>query len=73
VTVLSWLSRRLRRSPVGPANRETRRALARLSRPQRHALDRLAMELRRYPTSLVDELLDDLPAWQRTHLEERLR
>ena len=56
-----WISRR--RKPL-PVNRENRRALARLSRPDRHTVDRLTAKLRRLPLSERAAVVGQLPEWQ---------
>jgi hypothetical protein len=67
---LMWFYRKPSSDPV--ANRAARRALTRMSRPQRHIIEALTRRLRRLPVRERVEVLDRLPAWQRAYFEEQL-
>ena len=68
--MLTWLWSKAHPSPT--VNRADRRALARLSRPQRATLQRLTNELRRLPLRQRVATLDRLAPWEREYFEDQL-
>lgn len=67
--MLTWL--RGKRKPV-TLNRADRRALIRLSRPQRGVIDPIVARLKRLEIHDRVQVLDSLPAYQRIMIEDRL-